>query len=274
MIVRKSNVAFSRWKDFRTAVSEMISAGTYAKLAEIHAAREREPDGLVRSRHRMHGTMFGPVGYRRFLPWHRAYLIAFERELRQIDDTLSIPYWDWDNDQGRLEGFRNFLALADSRDVGLRPGEQSSDLNRRRWFSSEELTVFFETFEGDYYFFTRTLESGTRTAAGMIVGQHNAGHSWMGGDMAIVRNSPNDVAFWLHHAAVDRVWAKWQEGNPGERAFLSGQEAKLDPWDSEFNVENIDDIGALGEDSYAYEDPVRPAPSVEPPVTSTTPLFT
>ena len=254
MNVRQSNVTFSRWKDFRTAVNEMINAGTYAKLVEIHAARQREPDGLVRSRHRMHGTMFGPIGYRRFLPWHRAYLVAFERELRQIDDTLSIPYWDWDNDQGRLEGFANFLALADSRELGLRPGEESSEPSRPRWFSSEQLTVSLEMFQGDYYIFTRELE--TR--------QHNAGHNWIGGDMANVRNSPNDVAFWLHHAAVDRVWAKWQEINPGERAFLSDQEAKLDPWDSEFNVENIDDIGALGEDSYAYEQPVHPAPSAEP----------
>ena len=265
MHVRESNVTFSRWKDFRTAVNEMIREGTYAKLVDIHAARQREPDGLVRSRHRMHGAMFGPVGYRRFLPWHRAYLIAFERELKKIDDTLSIPYWDWDNDQGRLVGFRNYLALAESRDIGLRPGEESPDPNRPGWFSSEELTVFLETYEGDYYFFTRTLESGSRTPQGAIVGQHGAGHNWIGGDMADVRNSPNDVAFWLHHGAVDRVWAKWQESNPGERAFLSGQDAKLDPWDSEFTVDGIDDIAALGGDSYAYEDPVRPAPSVDAP---------
>lgn len=68
MNVRKSNVTFGWWKDFRTAVNQMIDTGTYAKVAEIHAARERDPDGLVRSRHRMHGIMFGPVGYRRFLP--------------------------------------------------------------------------------------------------------------------------------------------------------------------------------------------------------------
>lgn len=61
------------------------------------------------------------------------------------------------------------------------------------------------------------------------------------------------------------MWAKWQERNPDERAFLSGQEARLDPWESEFTVESIDNIGELGDDSYAYEDPVRPAPPVETP---------
>ncbi|WP_420903229.1 tyrosinase family protein [Streptomyces clavuligerus] len=34
---------------------------------------------------------FGPS----FLPWHRKYLIDFERELKKIDASVSIPYWDW-----------------------------------------------------------------------------------------------------------------------------------------------------------------------------------
>ncbi len=32
-----------------------------------------------------------------FLPWHREFLLRFERELQRAgnDDTLFIPYWDW-----------------------------------------------------------------------------------------------------------------------------------------------------------------------------------
>ena len=262
-IIRQSNVTFDRWKDFRSAVIKMIDTGVYADLVSIHAAQVRDPDGFLRSQHRMHGAMYGPTGYRRFLPWHRAYLIAFERELRNIDNTLSLPYWDWDNDQGRLIGFRQFFGLSGSRDLGLRPGANPGP-NQWGWFSSDQLTEFFETFTGDYYFFSRTLETGTRTSSDTIVGQHGAGHNWIGGDMANVRISPNDIVFWLHHAAVDRVWAKWQTNNPGERAFISGSEANLDPWDKEFTVENIDDISQLKNDSYSYEDPVRPAPAVTP----------
>ena len=214
----------------------------------------------------MHGAMYGPTGFRRFLPWHRAYLIAFERELREIDNTLSLPYWDWDNDQGRLLGFRDFLALSSGRQLGLPPGIEPTDPNQRPWFSSDALTDFFENYEGEYYFFTRTLEAGTRTRAGMIVGQHGAGHDWVGGDMANTRISPNDIVFWLHHAAVDRVWAKWQTKNQNERAYLSGRDARLDPWGNEFTVENIDDISQLDSDTYSYEDPVRPAPEIVPSV--------
>ena len=165
-IVRKSNVKFDRWKEFKSAVKQMIDSGVYKSLADIHAERVQDPDGLVRTRHRMHGAMYGPTGYRRFLPWHRAYLIAFERELRKIDDTLSLPYWDWDNDQGRLVNFREFLGLSSGRDLGLSPGVQPTEQGQRPWFSSDQLTEFFESYTGDYYFFSRTLESGTRTQTG------------------------------------------------------------------------------------------------------------
>ena len=249
--MRKSNLTFDRWRDFRSAVNQMIGRGTYQRLVNIHAEPVPEPDGLVRSRHRMHGTMFGPVGFRRFLPWHRAYLIAFERQLRAINDTLALPYWDWDNDQGRLVGFRNFLAMSRGRELGLAPGVAPTAPGDRAWFSSEIETESLEESDGDYYSFTQRLE----------LGLHNAGHRWIGGDM-MWPHSPNDIAFWLHHAAIDRVWAKWQARNQGERAFLTGRDARLDPWGREFTVESIDDISALGNDSYSYEDPVRPAPSV------------
>jgi len=251
-INRKSNVTYDRWPEFRTAVKEMIAKGTYERLARIHAAQKIEPDGLVRSQHRMHGAMFGPTGYRRFLPWHRAYLIAFERELRAIDSSLSLPYWDWDNDQGRMLGVENFFALSPARNPGLAPGVDAQSTEDRAWFSSEAQTQFYENYTGDYYPFTRSLEGRP----------HGGGHNWVGGDMSNPRISPNDIIFWMHHAAVDRIWAKWQTNNPGERAFLSGNDARLDPWGSEFTIDNIDDISNLGDDSYSYEDPVRPAPPI------------
>uniref|UniRef100_A0A3Q3W8S8 Tyrosinase n=1 Tax=Mola mola TaxID=94237 RepID=A0A3Q3W8S8_MOLML len=37
-----------------------------------------------------------------FLPWHRAYLLHWEREIRKVtgDDSFSIPYWDWRDARG------------------------------------------------------------------------------------------------------------------------------------------------------------------------------
>lgn len=37
-----------------------------------------------------------------FLPWHRAYLLHWEREIRKLtgDTSFTIPYWDWRDAQG------------------------------------------------------------------------------------------------------------------------------------------------------------------------------
>ena len=242
-IVRESNVTFKRWDEFRDAVNLMISDSDeiYRKLASIHTNMQ----------HRMHGLRSGEIGYLRFLPWHRAYLIAFERELRKIDGTLSLPYWDWENDGGQLVGFDNFLALSSGRNLGQPRGPRSEP-----WFFDPQRAWNLEGSTVAYSSFARSLEHWP----------HNPGHNWIGGDMATM-SYPNDVAFWLHHAAVDRMWASWQTKNLGKRAALSGPDALLDPWDSEFSVQNIDDISDLGDDSYSYEDPVHPSlPVVPPPV--------
>ena len=242
MIIRESNTTYTRWSELRRAINILIQNGTYEQLANIHAVRIQDADGFVHARHRMHGQMYGPIGMRRFLPWHRAYLIAFERELRKIDPTLSIPYWDWHEDGGRLVGFAGFLGLSTGRNLGALPNEPSVE-GRQSWVIDENTFDLFTQHTGDYYPFTRNLESWP----------HGFGHNWIGGTMADLMISPNDPAFWFHHAQVDRIWSEWQKNNPEELAALDGIEAELDPWDSEFSINNINDISSLGDDSYEYQ---------------------
>ena len=239
-IQRKSNLAFEKWADLRAAFTELIRSRTYERLVRIHADMQMEPDGFAYARHRMHGTMSGPLGYRRFLPWHRAYLIVLERELRRLDQSLSIPYWDWNADAGRLVGFRNLVGLSSGRELGSTPSEEPS-AGRGAWFSDDAQVARLVSPGGDYYTFSRALEGGP----------HNGGHVWIGGEMNSMA-SPRDPAFWFHHAQVDRIWSLWQQNNPGERAHLAGREAKLDPWGSEFSIESVDDNSDLGVDSYEY----------------------
>ena len=33
-----------------------------------------------------------------FLPWHRAFLAAVEKDLQKINSNITIPYWDWTQD--------------------------------------------------------------------------------------------------------------------------------------------------------------------------------
>ena len=34
-----------------------------------------------------------------FLPWHRRFVLELEKALRRIDDSVSVPYWDWTRDR-------------------------------------------------------------------------------------------------------------------------------------------------------------------------------
>ncbi|KAJ7573717.1 tyrosinase [Mycena floridula] len=46
---------------------------------------------------------------------------------------------------------------------------------------------------------------------------HDGGHGGVNGEMGNVFSSPGDPLFFLHHAALDRVWAIWQDFNPSAR---------------------------------------------------------
>lgn len=56
----------------------------------------------------------------------------------------------------------------------------------------------------------RLDQTGTRNPPNL----HNRVHVWIGGDMGPA-TSPNDPAFFLNHCNVDRLWAGWQDDNPG-----------------------------------------------------------
>jgi Ca2+-binding RTX toxin-like protein len=44
-----------------------------------------------------------------FLPWHRQYLHAFEKDLQAIDPTVTIPYWDWTDEESNNAVFSDDL---------------------------------------------------------------------------------------------------------------------------------------------------------------------
>lgn len=171
------------------ALNDTFSRGVIASLAGEHDS------------HFNHGIHWGPA----FLPWHRHFLLRLEWELRQFDDRVSLPYWDW--------------TRTDSRDIDVEPwksffgGRNKSggrfdhwDYVRRSDAGGTVLPsladVLGELGASNFPAF-RAIECGT----------HFPAHNWVGETMAGGR-SPDDPLFYLHHCNIDRIWAIWQLNHP------------------------------------------------------------
>ncbi len=100
MIIRKNvrSLADDERKVYVNALLELKKKGVYDKYVHWHhqvmvpSVHPYEPvDANYRNRaHR------GPA----FLPWHREFLMQVEGDLRTIDPTIAIPYWNWTEDAG------------------------------------------------------------------------------------------------------------------------------------------------------------------------------
>jgi tyrosinase len=165
---------------------------------------------------------FCPHGNWYFLPWHRAYLVSFERICRQIlnDPNFALPYWDW-TAQPRMppafvsptlpNGRRNPLFDGTRR---MRPtmGFPASDVGPQV-ISRLMTETGFENFGStrpngqNSTDQQRWLQAPGRATA-LEFGPHNMVHSRIDGDMGQMI-SPRDPIFWLHHCNIDRLWAQW-----------------------------------------------------------------
>lgn len=98
MITRKSvsSLTASEKSSFINAVLELERRGEYQKYVHWHhhvmvpTTLPYEP----RDANYRNGAHRGPS----FLPWHREFLMQLEGELRAIDPTTFLPYWDWTED--------------------------------------------------------------------------------------------------------------------------------------------------------------------------------
>ncbi|KAG9093229.1 hypothetical protein FS749_014814 [Ceratobasidium sp. UAMH 11750] len=204
-----------------------------------------------------------------FFPWHRWYLDAFERTLKETCQFKgTIPYWDWTKDVANIKAAPIFEANST---YGLGTwGTKESDwtvtdgafskiiraypvphIIRRNYnpqpfrtnfifpfeypnkdkyanetATPQEMNRIIESFEGDFDAFGAAVE-GPRAQ-----GVHNGIHLTIGGDMSDPSPTPSDPLFWLHHAQLDRIWAKWQARRPANaRSFGGGTIQVLELFD-------------------------------------------
>lgn len=154
-----------------------------------------------------------------FLPWHRAFLLNFERELQEIDPTVSLPYWRFDAPAPKLFS-PDFIG-------NLEPGSSEVQFNTTNllfgWSKDGVSLRRFKVFPNGPAVPANIL--GTilclsndpacnnpiyrATTDAIEMNYHNNAHAsvlgWLGG-----ADSPSDPLFYLLHANVDRAWAHWQ----------------------------------------------------------------
>jgi tyrosinase len=197
------------------AFSQINMLGALGPLVDIHS----------NSVHDMHWS-------RRFLPWHRIYLLRMEELLMMMDPTVCIPYWKSSEEQAFpawLLGFTPTVNLLSGPHTVTRSIAVSSLLPNATDVANVMANGTFDTF-------WPALE-----------GIHGSGHGWVGGSMGLIPTAPCDPIFWMHHCEIDRIWAEWQAANPGQHPGLAGTAAIMDPWTE--TEADTRDIAALG---YAY----------------------
>jgi hypothetical protein len=167
-------------------------------------------------------------GYPGFLTWHRAYMDAFERLLRCINSSISLPYWDWSS--GPSTGVPTACAqptyVNRSGDTVANPlysgpiasaagGGQTARRADIDSTSFDDLATSAQSAMG---------QSGFAGFQSGLNGPHGGVHVRVGGEMSSVARASYDPLFYLHHCNVDRLWAKWQQSHPGP---LPSNEASL-----------------------------------------------
>lgn len=85
------------------------------------------------------------------------------------------------------------------------------------------------------------------------IGPHPGGHLSVGADMFDFWASPNDPAFFVHHAMVDKMWHDWQMKDPKARVYgdnaLYGTKTILNiPPSANLTMQDYEPFGPLDQD--------------------------
>ncbi|MET0624732.1 MAG: tyrosinase family protein [Pyrinomonadaceae bacterium] len=207
---------------FVRGVKAMKASGRYDTYVADH--RDVMTQAEANGRNPAHS---GPA----FFPWHREFILRFERDLQLAlnDPNFGLPYWDWAADAALPDPRQGSVWQAD-----LMGGEgnpvQTGPFRQGEWTllgggslvrsfgtniptlptqadvaAAHALTVYDSA-----PWSTASTPSFRNQSEGWLNGpqMHNRVHVWVGGSM-LPMTSPNDPVFFLHHCNVDRLWARW-----------------------------------------------------------------
>jgi tyrosinase len=175
-----------------------------------------------------------------FLPWHRAYLLFFEkmviktiRDLHGPADTWALPYWNYAD---TTKPNANHLPFAFRQPKMLDGSDNALFITQRAPACNSNLPVGTSADTNDTGALGKPafenngpiLQFGGGSTGfahfGNVTGAceftpHNSMHRAIGGAtgwMTDPGTAALDPIFWLHHANIDRMWEAWRR-SPGSR---------------------------------------------------------
>jgi tyrosinase len=230
--VRRNQASLSQadWATFLSAIDALHGAGVaapaYRAFVQVHV-EAMSMGGMSWAVHTM--PSMGVIG-RNFLAWHRRFLLQFEQRLKQVEQSIAVPYWDWIA-QPAIPGPLDLSAAALQQRWSVTRQWNAADMPTAAHLNVATNSMAFTQFQ-------RRLE----------LGPHAEVHIAIGGTMNS-GSSPADPLFWLHHANIDRIWAAWQAQHPAAPPSNPNEVLQPPPL---FNVKvsSVLDIAGLG---YSYQ---------------------
>jgi tyrosinase len=244
----------------------------------------------------IHGTTAGfnlcPHQNWYFLPWHRAYLLMYERVVRELTSfpDFALPYWDWTAQPQLPQAFTDATfngkpnpLFESSRTMG--PGDSLAPENVGQAVIDGILHESpFETFgttrpNGQNSLDPSWIKNRSGIQGTLENNPHNSVHRDVGGIMRTARSS-NDPIFMMHHCNIDRIWWMWNSGGNqnSDESFWRDMPFKdnfLNP-DGTFSSPKVSDLFTPETLGYTYDLGFVPGPvvSAAPLVTPLSAKFT
>ncbi len=184
--------------------------------------------------------------YDLFLPWHRAYLLYWERTARAANAAAMLPWWDWTSTVSHRVGIPAAFTSSQAGDAlasgPVPPGLRTSPKRTRRNPGSPSQLPSARSISNMLANLTTFDDFSSQ-----VQGVHDGIHGWCGGDMGVVAASAFDPIFWSHHCMIDRLWYLWQVRHGVNNIPPSYLNRTLAPWD--VKVRDVLDVRQLG---YTY----------------------
>ena len=145
-----------------------------------------------------------------WLPWHRVYLVYFERICRKLtgDQSFALPYWNWNMHPAVPDPFWDTSSSLYDSNRGITQTAQASPFIIG---TSVLQNILSET---NFNLFasgpppTSDLHEGPDATGELEGTPHNGIHGFVNGDMGTFL-SPRDPVFYMHHNMCDCMWAHW-----------------------------------------------------------------